>query len=102
MNSVTVNFEPSGPRVVCIPVGLVDDSLLEGEESFPLQINSVSPTPGVVMGDQNTTTVFIRDDDSKFILNWPFSCKTCDSVSPQWPQLDLIQRSTKLVKLMVL
>ena len=65
VDSVTVSFVPSGEAVVCLPVTLLDDTLLEGEESFPLQIDSVSPTPGVVAGDRDTTTLRIIDDDSK-------------------------------------
>ena len=66
MNAEIVVFVPNGDRIVCIPLDLPDDTLLEGEESFPLEIDSVSPVPGVEIGDQSTTTVFIVDNDSTF------------------------------------
>ena len=73
MNAETVAFVPNGDRIVCIPLDLPDDTLLEGEESFPLEIDSVSPVPGVEIGDLSTTTVFIRDDDSKLPhTTWKF------------------------------
>ena len=65
MNSVTVLFIPNGDDVVCLPVSLLDDMLLKGEEDFPLVIDSVSPVPGVVPGDRVTTTLRIIDNDSK-------------------------------------
>ena len=65
MNSVTVSFIPNGDGVVCLPVSLLDDMLLEGEEDFPLVIDSVSPVPGVVPGNRVTTTLRIIDNDSK-------------------------------------
>ena len=65
VDSVTVSFVPSGEAMVCLPVTLLNDTLLEREELFPLQIDSVSPTPGVLAGDRNTTTLRIIDDDSK-------------------------------------
>ena len=68
VTSETVVFVPNGDDVVCLPVTLLDDNLLEGEESFPLQIDSVSPTPGVVTGDRDTTTVRILDNDSRLPL----------------------------------
>ena len=59
-----MTFLPGGSNVLCIPLDLLEDEILEGEESFPLTIDSVSPTPGVVPGPQDSTTVFIRDNDS--------------------------------------
>ena len=58
--AVTVSFIPNGDDVVCLPVSLLDDMLLEGEEDFPLVIDS-----GVVLGDRVTTTLRIIDNDSK-------------------------------------
>ena len=62
---MTVSFIPNGDKVICLPVSLLDDMLLEGEEDFPLVIDSVSPVPGVVPGDRVTTTIRIIDNDSK-------------------------------------
>ena len=62
---MTVSFIPNGDGVVCLPVSLLDNMLLEGEEDFPLVIDSVSPVPGVVPGNRVTTTLRIIDNDSK-------------------------------------
>ena len=67
VNSETVIFSPGGAKVVCITLDLFDDDILEEEESFSLTIDSVSPTPGVVIGTLDSTTVFIRDIDSMCI-----------------------------------
>ena len=58
-----------GTSIICIPVTLIDDDLLEGEEFFPLMIDSVtSPSPGARIGDRRVTTVFIRDNDGMILL----------------------------------
>ena len=63
MNSETVAFTPGGVKIQCIPVDLLDDELLEGEEKFPLVIDSVSPTPGVETGTRSRTNLTIVDND---------------------------------------
>ena len=68
MVSETVVFIPGGPNTLCIEVDLIDDDVAEGEESFPLTIEAVSPTPGVVTGTQDDTTVIIGDTDSKLYI----------------------------------
>ena len=52
---------------MCALFTIVDDKIIEDEESFPVSIESVSPTPGVVIGAQDVTTVFIVDNDSKYL-----------------------------------
>ncbi|CAI8024993.1 Extracellular matrix protein FRAS1, partial [Geodia barretti] len=64
LNSDQVEFTPNGESTVCISVSVTDDPFLEEVESFPLTIDSVSPTPGVVTGSQSSTTFFIRDNDA--------------------------------------
>ena len=65
LSSYQVEFTPNGESTVCISVTVTDDPFLEEDESFPLTIDSVSPTPGVVTGPQSSTTFFIGDNDGK-------------------------------------
>ena len=67
--SETVLFTPGGGRTVCLPVELNDDEILEGSENFPLVIESVSPSPGVVIGPLARTNVIIQDNDSRFLTD---------------------------------
>ena len=61
--SETVTFSPGGSTTVCLPVELTDDEVLEGEETFPVVIESVSPSPGVVIGSRERADVNIQDND---------------------------------------
>ena len=63
----TVAFIPGGSKTVCLPVVLLEDDVLEGRESFPLVIDSVAPTPGVEIGNQNRANLNIIDDDGTTI-----------------------------------
>ena len=62
ISSVEVTFQP-GDTMICVELDLPQDEILEDEESFRIVIEAVGPLPGVVIGDRNETTVFIRDDD---------------------------------------
>ena len=53
--------------IMCIPVDLVDDDLVEEEEAFLLRIDSVSASlPGAVVGPQAETRIIITDNDGLF------------------------------------
>ena len=67
--SQLLTFIPGGDRVVCTATNIVDDNIIEGAESFPVTIDSVSPTPGVVIGFLDTTTVYIQDSESKCYIS---------------------------------
>ena len=62
ISSVEVTFQP-GDTMMCVELGLPQDEILEGEESFRIAIEAVGPVPGVEIGARDETTVFIRDDD---------------------------------------
>ena len=70
-----------GARIVTIPPGtasgdictdlgtfIVDDAILESDETFSIQIQSVSPCG--VIGTESITTVGITDNDSENFLVW--------------------------------
>lgn len=68
--NVSVTFEPqpdgqSSPQ--CTDITIIDDDLLEGDESFTIEIQNpsegVSPDPLA-----NSATVIIADDDSTFLI----------------------------------
>ena len=65
MIDMTVSFVPGGEKIVCVPLTLLNDTLLEMEEYFRLRIDSVSPAPRVIIGNNGLTTLFITDDDSR-------------------------------------
>ena len=62
ISSVAVTFQP-GDITKCVELGLPEDTILEGGESFRIVIEAVGPIPGVVIGFRDEITVFIRDDD---------------------------------------
>ena len=62
---------------MCLPVELGDDDIVEGDENFPLVIESVSPSPGVVTGPRDSTDVIIQDDDSMFLSTESENCHLC-------------------------
>ena len=68
------DYGPEGPYNVTIPanqtrfpfvIKIINDSVLEENESFTLIINARSLPNGFGLGNLNMTTVTIVDDDSK-------------------------------------
>jgi hypothetical protein len=57
---ITVNFA-DGQTTQVITVPIVDDTLVEGEETVNLTL--VNPSPGAVIGPQNTAVLTILDND---------------------------------------
>ena len=66
----------SGPYHITFPVGethfllnvtIVNDNVLENNETFNLTINSFSLPDNVKVGDPGQATVIIKDDDGMFI-----------------------------------
>ena len=47
----------------CVSIDIVDDDLIEGEQKFMIEISNVSPQ--LQVGQNNTVTVIIEDNDSK-------------------------------------
>ena len=55
---------------MCVPMPLIEDDLVEEEESFLMRIDSVSAkVPSAVIGHQAETTIIIRDNDSMSFYN---------------------------------
>ena len=69
IDSTSLTFVPGGMKVLCATFIIVNDTIVEMEESFAVVIESVSPTPGVIIGARNVTDVFIQDNDSKCFAN---------------------------------
>lgn len=59
--SVELMFTPMDP-VQCTNISILNDSIVEADELFTLQLSAVSPRVEIT---DNTTTVIIQDDDSK-------------------------------------
>ena len=68
----------SGPYTVTIPagqtnatfdIGIINDTVREGNENFMLTINSSSLPGGVTPGNPDIATVTIVDDDGK-LSHW--------------------------------
>jgi hypothetical protein len=62
MNSVTFSFSMNSPlQTVCEQVTLIDDNIVEDEETFQVTLDSV--TPGVVIDSPDVQTIYIVDND---------------------------------------
>ena len=86
---------------MCLPVELGDDEIVEGDENFPLVIESVSPSPGAVIGPRDSTDVVIQDNDSTFLSTERENCRLgaaintpLDFTTQRVPKLFNIQRYT--------
>ena len=65
MNSVTFSFSMNSPlQTVCKQVTLIDDNIVEDEETFQVTLDSV--TPGVVIDSPDVQTIYIFDNDSMY------------------------------------
>ena len=69
----------SGPYNIIFPVGethfllnvtIVNDNILENNETFNLTINSSSLPGNVEVGNPGQATVTIRDDDGMYAIAW--------------------------------
>ena len=49
----------------CGDISILDDVLIEGDQNFTVTLSLVTTNMGVTLGSLTTTTVTIRDDDSK-------------------------------------
>ena len=59
---------PINATFATLNVSLIDDTILEGNESFTVTIDSSSKLPsGVTVGVTNEATVTIVDDDGKYV-----------------------------------
>lgn len=67
VTSQSVVFLPGAPAAhrECFTVTIIDDNIAEREEYFFLVI--VSTSQGAVIGTSNETTVFITDNDGKYL-----------------------------------
>ena len=63
----------SGQSQVCAPVSIINDAIIEGLESFTLELNTSDPA--VDNNDRMTALLNITDDDSKLIICY-FFCHT--------------------------
>ena len=59
-------FAPGGATTSNVPVNTIGDSIGEGDETFVLQIDSVSPP--ATAGTPSQTVITIDDDESKLIV----------------------------------
>ena len=65
MNSVTFSFSMNSPlQTVCEQVTLIDDNIVEDEETFQVTLDSV--TPGVVIDSPDVQTIYIVDNDGMY------------------------------------
>lgn len=57
-------MQPGEPITRCVSIDITDDSRVEGEHGFTVEIASASP-PSVIQCTPNRATIHILDDDSK-------------------------------------
>ena len=63
----TITFTDGGPKEKTVSAVIEDDMIaLEDDELITVDLTIVSPTSGVTLGDNPTTTVTIVDNDCKF------------------------------------
>ena len=57
---------PAGERNGSFEISIIDDKILENDESFNLNINTNTLPDGITLGSPDTATVIITNDDSKY------------------------------------
>ena len=57
---------PAGERNSSFEISIIDDKILENDESFDLNINTNTLSDGITLGSPDTATVIITNDDSKY------------------------------------
>ena len=57
---------PAGERNGSFEISIIDDKILENDESFDLNINTNTLPGGITVGSPDTATVIITNDDSKY------------------------------------
>ena len=57
---------PAGERNNSFEISIIDDKILENDESFDLNINTNTLPDGIIVGSPDTATVIITNDDSKY------------------------------------
>ncbi|GAA3940677.1 T9SS type B sorting domain-containing protein [Chitinophaga oryziterrae] len=55
---------PANGNSVTVPVNVIDDDLIEGDETVILTITNITSTLPITIGTQRSATVIIKDDDS--------------------------------------
>ena len=69
MTKVIVDISPSDDDVIPVVLNLQDDIIVEPTDVYLLTIANVSD-PNVVVGEMNTSFIFVDDDDDgKISLN---------------------------------
>lgn len=71
------DFAPGARRVslqansssVCAAITVIDDALFEGPQQFMVEFMFLSATMGLQYGDRRSSTVTIRDNDSKTTIH---------------------------------
>ena len=64
VTKVIVDISPSDDDVISVVLNLQDDSIVEPTDFYQLTIVNVSD-PNVVVGDMNTSSIIVNDDDGK-------------------------------------
>ena len=64
VTKVIVDISPSDDDVIPVVLNLQDDSIVEPTDFYQLTIVNVSD-PNVVVGDMNTSSIIVNDDDGK-------------------------------------
>jgi len=61
---------PAGDTEVSFSVTIIDDRILESNETFQLSINSEKLPDNVTINDPSSITITIVDDDCKLLVNF--------------------------------
>ena len=64
VTKVIVDISPSDDDVIPVVLNLQDDSIVEPTDFYELTIVDISD-PNVVVGDMNTISITVNDDDGK-------------------------------------
>ena len=75
--SAMIEF-PAGVTRRCVPLGILDDAIVEGDEQLTLTATILTPIPGASIGPIGTTTVTILDPVDREYIHFTnknyFSC----------------------------
>lgn len=70
----------------CLNISIIDDVLVEKDENFTVNIALLNTDNGIVLGNDNDTTLVIRDNEGK-----TFNLCMEDTLRAVWHRLKVVQ-----------
>lgn len=68
------NFTFTEDSIECLNVTIIDDSVIEGYESFSIRLFYVTTNVGVTLGQNSTAIITIRDNEGMLLCCFFCNC----------------------------